>query len=429
MRFLYNLAIYLAAIPGLALQFWRNRRIPGRRARLAERLGFGSFLAGPTIWIHAVSVGEMQAAAPLVRALLVRYPQYPVVLSTLTPTGADRARQLFGEAVLVRYVPIDLPGAVRRFFDRVRPRLALILETELWPNLYAECGRRDVPLVLASARISPRSVGSYRRLVPLFRQTLSHGIIIAAQSERDAARFLSIGAAAERTHVTGNIKFDFELPAVVTGQGRDWRRAHAPQRPVWVAGSTHEGEEALVLDAHRQVREKLPAALLVLVPRHTQRFAPVRELLARRGETSVNRSDEAAIGLEVGVLLGDTMGDLMTFYAGADVAFVGGSLVPVGGHNLLEPAAVGCPVLTGPHCFNADAVLRLLVEAGAARVVRDSRGLARQVIGLLGSDVERQSMGAAGRRVLDENRGSLGRLLRLMEPLLEPDGPDRVATG
>lgn len=428
MRFLYNLAIYVAAIPGLAWQFWRNRRIPGRRARLAGRLGFGSFLAGPTIWIHAVSVGEMQAAAPLVRALLDRYPQYPVVISTLTPTGADRARQLFGEAVQLRYVPIDLPGSVRRFFDRVQPRLALILETELWPNLYAECGRRNVPLVLASARISPRSVGSYRRLVPLFRQTLSHGIIIAAQSERDVARFLSIGAAPERSHVTGNIKFDFELPAAVIGQGRDWRRTITSARPVWVAGSTHEGEEVLVLDAHRRVREKLPAALLVLVPRHPQRFAPVRELLLRRGEIHVSRSEATATGAEISVLLGDTMGDLMTFYAAADVAFVGGSLVPVGGHNLLEPAAAGCPVLTGPFCFNADAVLRLMVEAGAARVVRDSRDLARQVIGLLGNDAEREAMGAAGRRVLDENRGSLGRLLRLMELLLESSGQGRATS-
>ena len=198
------------------------------------------------------------------------------MLTTVTPTGAARARLLFGDDVLLRYVPFDLPGSVRRFFDRVQPKLAMILETELWPNLYGECGRRSVPLVLASARVSPRSIGKYRRLMSLFRKTLSHGIVIAAQSEADAERFRSIGASRERTLVTGNIKFDFQPPAGIEERGRDWRDRHAPGRPVWVAGSTHEGEEAIVLDAHRQVLERFPDALLILVPRHPQRFEPVR---------------------------------------------------------------------------------------------------------------------------------------------------------
>jgi 3-deoxy-D-manno-octulosonic-acid transferase len=361
----------------------------------------------------------MQAAAPLVRTLLGRYPQYPVLITTVTPTGADRARQLFGDAVQLRYVPVDLPGSVRRFFDRVRPRLALILETELWPNLYAECGRRNIPLVLASARISPRSVGRYRRLVPLFRQTLSHGIVIAAQSARDAERFLSIGAAPERTHVTGNIKFDFEPSPETAELGARWRRDHASHRPVWVAGSTHEGEEAIVLDAHRRVREQFPDALLLLVPRHPPRFGAVRELLLRRGESFVTRSSEEIIGPEVAVMLGDSMGELTSFYSAADVAFVGGSLVPIGGHNLLEPAAVGKPVLTGPHCFNDEAAMRLLVEADAASIVTDSGQLARRVIELFSQPQQRAAMGDAGRRVVDENRGALDRLLRLVEPLLD----------
>ena len=427
-RFVYNLLIHLAAVPGLALQFWRGRHAPGHRARLGERLGLGEFLPAPAIWIHAVSVGEMQAAAPLVRTLLERYPQHPVVITTVTPTGADRARQLFGDAVQLRYVPVDLPGSVRRFFDRVRPRLALILETELWPNLYAECGRRGVPLVLASARISPRSVGRYRRLVPLFRQTLSHGIVIAAQSARDAERFLSIGAAPERTHVTGNIKFDFEPSPETAEQGSRWRRDNASQRPVWVAGSTHEGEESMVLDAHRRVREQFPDALLLLVPRHPPRFGAVRELLLRRGESFVTRSSGESIGPEVAVMLGDSMGDLTGFYAAADVAFVGGSLVPVGGHNLLEPAAVGKPVLIGPHCFNDESAMRLLVEAGAASIVNDSVQLADRLVELISQPQQRAAMGDAGRRVVDENRGALDRLLRLVEPLLdEPTGLPSLA--
>lgn len=418
LRFIYNLLIYLAAPVALLMQLWRGLRDPSYRERLGERFGFGSALPGDTIWIHAVSVGEVQAAESLVRKMLIRHPRYPLLLTTVTPTGAARARQLFGNSVQLRYIPFDLPGSVRRFFDRVKPRLAMILETELWPNLYAECGRRDVPLVLASARISPRSVGRYRRLVPLFREALSHGILIAAQSETDAARFRSIGANPARTHVTGNIKFDFQPPPRMEEQGAGWREANAPGRPIWVAGSTHEGEEEMILDAHRAVRQRFPDALLLLVPRHPQRFDPVRDLLTRRGEIYTSRSGGTPIPRGASVMLGDTMGELMMFYAGADVAFVAGSLVPIGGHNLLEPASLGRPVLTGPHNFNSEAAARLLLEAGAARVVARTAELGESVAELLGNSALRASMGAAGRGVLDANRGALDRLLRLVDPLL-----------
>ena len=419
MRFIYNLLIYLAAPAALLMHLWRGLRDPSYRERLGERFGFGRALPGPTIWIHAVSVGEVQAAEPLVRYLLARHPRYPLLLTTVTPTGATRARQLFGTSVLLRYVPFDLPGSVRRFFDRVRPRLAMILETELWPNLYAECGQREVPLVLASARISPRSVGRYRRMVPLFRQALAHGIVIAAQSDVDAERFRSIGAPPGRTHVTGNIKFDFQPPQGIEERGARWREQNAPGRPVWVAGSTHDGEEQAVLDAHFRVLERFPDALLLLVPRHPQRFEAVRELLVRRGVVYMNRSAGTAIPSGTTVMLGDTMGELMIFYAACDVAFVAGSLVPVGGHNLLEPVSLGRPVLTGPHNFNSEAVAQLLLEAGATRIVRDSEQLAHGVAGLLADGGRRAEMGAAGRAVLDANRGALERLLRLVDPLLD----------
>ncbi len=418
MRFLYNVLIYLAAPVALALHFWRGLRDPSYLERIGERFGFGPRLPGPTIWIHAVSVGEVQASEPLVRQLLLRHPGHSVLLTTVTPTGAARARQLFQNRVHQRYVPFDLPGSVRRFFDRVQPRLAMILETELWPNLYAECGLRQVPLVLASARMSPRSVGRYRRLVPLFRQVVSHGIVIAAQSESDAERFRSIGASAERMHVTGNIKFDFEAPPEIERRGAHWREQNAPGRPIWVAGSTHEGEETVVLDAHRRVLERFPDALLLLVPRHPHRFDSVRELLAKRGETSTNRSTGAVIAPAATVMLGDTMGELMVFYAACDVAFVAGSLVPIGGHNLLEPASLGLPVLTGPHNFNSEEIAQLLLEAGAAQVVTDAGQLAECVAGLLADPARRRAMGAAGRAVLDANRGALERLLTLVDPLL-----------
>jgi 3-deoxy-D-manno-octulosonic-acid transferase len=418
MYHLYNVLIYLAAPVAILMQLWRGLRDPSYRKGLGERFGFGPALEGPVIWVHAVSVGEVQAAQPLVAQLRRRHPRYRLLLTTVTPTGAARARLLFGDQVQLRYVPFDLPGSVRRFFDRVQPKLAMILETELWPNLYGECGRRAVPLVLASARVSPRSVGKYRRLVSLFRKTLSHGIVIAAQSESDAERFRTIGATPDRTHVTGNIKFDFQPPAGIEEQGRAWRERNAPGRPVWVAGSTHEGEESIVLDAHRRVLECFPDALLILVPRHPQRFDTVRDLLAKRHDRAANRSSGAAISPSISVLLGDTMGELMMFYAAADVAFVAGSLTPIGGHNLLEPASVGRPVLTGPHNFNGEESAQLLMDAGAAFIVADTEQLAHAVSGLLGDASLREVMGAAGRAVLDSNRGALDKLLTLVDPLL-----------
>jgi 3-deoxy-D-manno-octulosonic-acid transferase len=419
MNYVYNVLIYLAAPFAILVQLWRSLRDPSYREGLRGRLGFGAEVTGPTIWIHAVSVGEVQAAQPLVAQLRKRHPGYKLLLTTVTPTGAARARLLFGDQIELRYVPLDLPGAVRRFFDRVQPRLAMILETELWPNLYAECGRRGIPLVLASARVSPRSVGKYRRLVPLFRKTLSHGILIAAQSETDAERFKSIGATPERTHVTGNIKFDFQPPAGIEELGLRWREKNAPGRPIWVAGSTHEGEEAIVLDAHRRVLERFPDTLLVLVPRHPQRFDSVRDLLAKRHDRAANRSSRATISPGTSVLLGDTMGELMMFYAASDVAFVAGSLVPIGGHNLLEPASVGRPVLTGPHNFNSEEIVQLLMDAGAAFIVKDTEQLADAIAGLLETAELRTVMGAAGKAVLDANRGALDRLLTLVDPLLE----------
>jgi 3-deoxy-D-manno-octulosonic-acid transferase len=345
------------------------------------------------------------------------------VVTTLTPTGASRAKALFKDLAHVSYIPFDLPGSVRRFFRRVQPRLAVIFETELWPNLYHECGRRRIPLVLASARISPRSVGRYRKLGSLFRNALSSGVVVAAQAEGDADRFKSLGADPERTHVTGNIKFDFSVPHDMPERGRRLREFYASSRPMWVAGSTHEGEETIVLAAHRIVRGTHPRAMLVLVPRHPPRFDEVAAMLERAGVRFVRRSQRVgeragASAATADVLLVDTLGELLDFYAAADVAFVGGSLVPIGGHNLLEPAALGVPVLTGPYNSNSAEIAQLLTANGAADVVNDADELGRRVSELLSDPDERGRIGALGRDSVDSNRGALGKLLSLIEPLL-----------
>jgi 3-deoxy-D-manno-octulosonic-acid transferase len=418
MRFLYILIAYLLAPLVIGVMLWRGLHDRSYWRNFGERFGFGQPpFSGGSLWVHAVSVGEVQAATALVRALRERYPAVPLVLTTVTPTGAERARAQFGTDVWVRYVPYDLPGSVSRFFDRVQPRMAIILETELWPNLYHECGRRGVPLVLASARISPRSATRYRRLSGLFRETLSHGIVIAAQSEADAERFRSIGANPLRTHVTGNIKFDFSLPGDIGAVGAALRSRHAPQRPVWIAGSTHAGEEEILLDVQARM-DGAPKPLLVLVPRHPQRFDEVAALLERRRLRHVRRSSGQTCDASTEVLLVDTLGELLQFYAAADVAFVAGSLVPIGGHNLLEPAALGIATLSGPHNFNAQEIADMLIETGAVQVVRDAGELGAALRLLLADPVERARRGALGREAVDQNRGALARLLALIDPVL-----------
>lgn len=418
MRFLYIVIAYLLApvvIGALALRGFRDRT---HWQGFSQRFGFGAPVAKPSIWVHAVSVGEVQASAPLVNALLARFPEVPLVLTTVTPTGRARAKALFKDRVDVRYVPIDLPGSVRRFFARVKPRLAVILETEIWPNLYNRCGRLNVPLVMASARISPKSVNRYRRLVGLFRDALSHGIFIAAQSAEDAERFRSIGASPQRTHVIGNIKFDFGYPPDIESRGHELRRLLGAQRPVWVAGSTHVKEEEQLLDAHALIRHRYSNALLVMVPRHPPRFGDVATVLKERGIPFVTRTSGAGPGPETQVFLLDTLGELPPFYAAGDVAFVGGSLVPIGGHNLLEPAALSQPIVAGPNNFNSADIAKLLVERGAVKIVHDATELAQVVGDLLSDPAARAQMGAEGRKAVDQNRGAVDRLMAFIQPLL-----------
>ncbi len=417
-RLIYTALIYVAAPFAFLLLVARSLRDPAYRDRWSERFGFVRARSSePSIWIHAVSVGEVQAGAALIRALRERMPAAPIVVTTATPTGAARVKALFPQGVRHVYLPYDLPGAVARFLERTRPRIGIVMETEIWPNLYRACERRNIPLVIASARLSEKSLQSMARFA-VFGQALQKNVVIAAQSELDAERYRAIGAPEGAVQVTGNIKFDIQISPSIREQGRQLRAAMFPNRFVWVAGSTHEGEEDLILDAHRELMTHEPEALLILVPRHPPRFDDVRNWLVSRKVAFASRSKADPITADTQVFLGDTLGELMLFYAACDVALVGGSFVTIGGHNLLEPAALGLPVITGPHNFNAPDIARRLFEQGGAIQVQTSSELARALTELSQDADRRTQMGRAGVDVIERNRGSLDRVLRIVEQQL-----------
>ena len=419
MRRLYGVLVRVAAPLAAALVLVRGLRNPAYREGFAERFGFGGTgAAARCLWLHAVSLGEVTAAAALVRGLQRRHPGTPLLVTTATPTGRAKARSLFGASAGVRYLPYDTPGAVARFLDGVDPLVAIVMETELWPNLLLTCARRGVPVVLASARLSMRSVSTYRRFGSLFRDLFTANVTVAAQSDEDADRFALIGADPERIEVVGNVKFDVEIPATLFDEARALRLGLFGGRPTWIAGSTHAGEETAVLAAHRALLGRVPNALLILAPRHPDRFDRVAALLDDDGWRYVRRSAGLPAPAEAQVLLLDSIGELALFYGTADVAFVGGSLVPIGGHNLLEPAALGVPVLTGPSNENGREILAALAAAGAALVVADAAALKVQLLALFGDAEQRRRAGAAGRAAIDRQRGSVARLLDLVDARL-----------
>lgn len=413
MRILYSLLMYLLIPPTLQRLLWRGFRQRGYWRRWNERFGFVPRLAGPVLWVHAVSVGEVRAAGPLVQALRAEYPDYRILVTTMTPTGSETVRQLFGDNVAHCYVPYDLPTAVARFLERTNPQLALIMETELWPNLFHACRARKIPLVVANARLSEKSARGYRRIAGLTRATLSGVSVIGAQSDDDAARLRALGAA--RVTVTGSIKFELSVPDDITSRARDLRTGFG-NRPVWIAASTRDGEEVHVLDAFSVLTQQYPELLLVLVPRHPERFETVARLCMQRGYAIERRSQHhKAVAPGTAILLGDTMGELLLFYAAADVSYIGGSLLPLGGQNLLESLAVGTPVVFGPHMFNFSEISRMSLERGAGRQVQDAEGLASAVGDYLADSDARRSAGDAGRRMVQANRGALARTLGLVQ--------------
>ncbi len=420
LRCVYTIALYLA-LPFLLLRlWWLGRSQPGYRLRIGERFGLAPARAGaaPLIWLHAVSVGEVQASLPLVTGLRRRMPGHRLLVTTTTATGAEHARRLFGEEVSHAWFPYDTPDAVARFLRRTRPALLMLMETELWPNLLRACRRRRIPSVLVNARLSERSLRRYVRLRPPVAAMLRDLAGVAAQSEADAERFRTLGVPAGRTCVTGSLKFDVGLPDDLPARIDACRRACGPGRPAWIAASTHEGEEEQVLAAHARVRAELPATLLLLAPRHPVRAGQVAELTEGRGFSCRRRSAGEVCEPGTQVYLIDTLGELIPFYGAADAAFVGGSLVAVGGHNLLEPAAVSRPIVSGPHHFNFAGIGERLRAAGALSVVGDSSMLAAEIVALLRDPAACRRRGEAARSVVDQCTGAADRLLRWLEEIL-----------
>lgn len=419
---LYRLALLLAA-PLIPLRLlWRGRRERGYLQHWGERLALGPAPATGALWVHAVSVGEMRAAQPLITALRDAHPDVPVLLTCMTPTGRATAEALYGSFAQIVYLPYDYAGSMHRFMRRMRPHAGILMETELWPNLIHAAARRNVPVMLANARLSERSARGYARLPALTRACLQRVAVVAAQTEADAARLQQLGAQA--VHVTGNLKFDIAPPSELLERGAAWK-AKWGQRPVLLAASTREGEEAPLL---RAFAETAPAnVLLVLVPRHPQRFDEVAELIEAAGLAYERRSvlGDGLLSPQIRVLLGDSLGELFAYYAACDVAFVGGSLMPLGGQNLIEAASVGRPVLVGPHTFNFDEATRLAIEAGAARRVDDAAALMANALTLLADASARARMGEAGRAFAARHRGAADRVVKLISPRVSGTGRSR----
>lgn len=420
MRLLYSFFWCLALPLVLARLWWRGRKEPGYREHIAER--FGSYdlpkPAGPVIWVHAVSVGETRAAEPLINALLAAYPQHTILLTHMTPTGRATGKSLFaarGDRVVQAYLPYDIGFLAARFIRRFEPRLCILMETEVWPNLIAQCTKYLVHVALVNARLSERSLRKAMRLKKLMVPATRQIDCIAAQTEADAERIRQLGA--RNVHVTGSIKFDVEPPPAILERGHRLRE-QIGMRPVLSCAITREGEEALILDALEKV--DFGDVLLLIVPRHPQRFDEVANLIEARGLKTMRRSalGDAPLQPDVRVLLGDSMGEMFAYHTAADVVFIGGSLLPLGGHNLIEACAVGKPILIGPHTFNFSAVTKDAIDAGAALRVQNASMMISEGLGLLRDDARRHAQGEHALAFARQHRGATVRTLAVLRPLI-----------
>jgi 3-deoxy-D-manno-octulosonic-acid transferase len=419
MRVFYSFLILLTT--PLVLLYFALRGIRDRAylGRWHERFGV---ITAPSktggILVHAASVGEFNAASPLIKALLKTYPGLPLTVTTLTPTGSEQVINELGESVFHSYIPLDLPAAVSRFLDRLQPRLIIVMETEIWPNLYLQAQRLEIPLLMANARLSENSVGHFQRVPGFVAKVLQCTSWIGAQSRDDADRLIKCGANPQQTELTGNLKFDLAVPASLEETGEALRSRWGRQRPVLVAGSTHEADENVVIPAFVELLAKLPDALLILVPRYPERFTRATQLAKSAGLQTELRSEGEICSENAQCFVIDTIGELMTYYACADVAFVGGSMGDQGGHNALEPAALGKPVLLGPNMDNAREIATQLIQCNAARLVTNQVEFRQAAEKILSDGGLRDSMGRAGRELVEKNKGALDLTLAAVNKLL-----------
>lgn len=412
-KLFYRILGYILIPVIIGRLLFRGFKAPDYWKRWSERFGFFKpFSSHKRIWVHAVSFGEVQAAVPLIKALQQTYPSYEFLITTMTPTGARRSKELFGETITHLYLPYDLWHAVFLFLHKTKPTIGIVIETELWFNLFHACKKRKIPLFLINARLSEKSFQKYQKFIPnLTKQTLLCLTHIAAQTIDDKRRLEQLGA--NNITVTGSLKFDVEIDKQIFEKSEEWKR-NFENRKIWIAASTHEGEEIILLNAHKQIKKQLSNALLILVPRHPERFNQIFQLCEQQGFQTSRRSLSQKISAKTDIYLGDTMGELLILYATADVAFVGGSLIPRGGHNLLEPAAVGKPILTGQFMFNFSDITKRLLEINAAEQIFDEQQLVERLLFLLENPKSREEMGEKGKAFVEQNRGALERVLDLI---------------
>lgn len=419
MRHLYTVLLYLA-LPFILLRLlWRSRHNSEYRRRLAERFGFCPYHFEKCIWVHSVSVGETLASIPLVKALKKNYPHLPILMTTMTITGAARVKAAFGDSLFHAYIPYDLPDMVKRFLQRVNPQMVVVMETELWPNLFAACKQRHIPIVIANARLSIKSMRGYKRITPLLREMFLAIDVLAAQAQGDAERFMALGMPAGKITIAGNLKFDLELPTDLSVKSEMLHAQLGKERLIWIAASTHQNEEEIALAAHRLVQKKFPQALLILVPRHPERFSAVATLIEQQGWSIVRRGQGSVCAPQIQVYLGDTMGELLLLYSVSDVVFVAGSFAPIGGHNVLEPAALHKPIITGPHLFNFSDITQMLQAEKGMAVVQNAEELADQIVQFFADADYRKKIGENAYRVVAANRGALEKqlgLIRAVQP-------------
>ena len=408
MRFFYT-GLFSLLLPFVLLRlYWRGFKQAAYRQRWRERLAlFKQTYPTGVVWFHAVSVGEAEAAFPLIRRLQQQHPETPILVTTTTPTGSARVQTVLAETVHHVYLPYDIPVILTRFFKVFRPSMLVVLEKEIWPNLFAQCGENHIPLLIVNARLSARSAKSYRLISSLVKPALANVNKILAQTEHDRIHFIEIGAKPETVEVSGNLKFDIDIPAALIEQGKALRRQLFPARFVWIVASTHAGEEELFFKQYPVLKQQIPELLLLIVPRHPERFETVRQLARQHSLKVVKRSENDLIDAATDIYLADTMGELKMLYAVADVAFVGGSMVSVGGHNILEPLAIGVPVMFGPHMINFKEIAANVLQQQAAVQCCSAVDAGEQLLNLYQDHEKCRQMVERGYRFIRQNRGAL----------------------